>query len=655
MKVPIRHLLTCLAFCNYPALVVGSKLSPTEVMGKIEDVEVLFSKEGPTPVVLEHFDHIIKDVRLYLSSQVVDLGHNELNKSLTQLLFKRALIEISLKKEALAIADLQDVLKLDPLMKPAENKLVDILVSRGDFANLEQYLKDANISSDSPAWEAIKVFQHHWTLSEKLFKEKKFDECLKELNEVAVVSNNNYDVFELYLRASLELFKKDSLKKIKYLGEPEVRINKVIVSLLSKLIKINPVKNLQHYTLLSEFYLITEVQFDQAFKTVKNCLRIDNDFKACGELSKFYSKYAKFLQDLESYSINNGHVYPQLEVEHQSNFDKELNDLNFKEINDFLFHDAVKLTRAEQKRSLKVKTNFDYLTAKVKELGLSNSELLFNIDLTKLACESFIQIGDYKGGRAVCKLVKDKEFFPLAVPEIDQLLKKKDYQGAEKKLLHFNGYVRNTQLYKEKVRPIEEYQAKINQERQRQQQQQQQQQNYYRQQQQQQQQQQQRQQYQQFRQPQSKPKTDYYKILDIGRDADDKTIRKAYRTQTLKYHPDKYKGTDLTPEQIEHKMQDVNKAYEVLSDPELRERYDRGDDPNDPLNGGGQPQYRGSNGGQQFSFNFGNGGGGGGDFFQQFFGGMGGFGSSGGGAGNPFGTHHKVKIKKNKKTKKRGN
>ena len=642
MRVPIRHLLICLAVFDHPGLVVGS---PTDVTGKIEDAEILFSKEGPTPVVLQHFDHVINDVRSYLLSEAVDSGHNELNKSLTQLLFKRALIEISLKKEALAIVDLQDVLKLDPLMKPAENKLVEILVARGDFNNLEQYLRDASISSDSPAWEAIKVFQHHWALAESHFREKKFEECVQELNEVALVSNNNYEVFELYLKACLELFKRDSLQKIVYLDESGVSINKAIISLLLKLIKINPVKNLQYYALLSEFYLFIEVQFDQAFKVVKNCLRIDNDFKPCGDLAKFYSKYSGFLLDLESYSINNGHIYPELEVEHQSNFDKELTDLNFKQINDFLFHEDVKLSRAEQKKSSKVKTNYEYLIARVKEFGLSNGELLFDTDLTKLACESFIQIGDYKNGKSVCKDVKDKEFFPLAVPEIDQLLKKKDFQGAERKLLGFNGYVRNTKLFKDKLRPIEEYQARINQERQRQQQQQQQ--KFYKQ--------------QQQRQPQSKPKTDYYKILDIGKDADDKTIRKAYKAQTLKYHPDKYKGADLTPEQIEHKMQEINKAYEVLSDPELRERYDRGDDPNDPMSGGGgggggaQPQYRGSNGGQQFSFNFGNGGGGGfggGDFFQQFFGGMGGFGSGGGG-GNPFGTHHKVKIKKNKKTKKK--
>ena len=37
-------------------------------------------------------------------------------------------------------------------------------------------------------------------------------------------------------------------------------------------------------------------------------------------------------------------------------------------------------------------------------------------------------------------------------------------------------------------------------------------------------------------------------------------------------------------------MQDINQAYEVLADKELRERYDRGDDPNDPLGGQRQQQ-----------------------------------------------------------------
>ncbi|KGU28933.1 hypothetical protein MG7_02284, partial [Candida albicans P34048] len=83
-------------------------------------------------------------------------------------------------------------------------------------------------------------------------------------------------------------------------------------------------------------------------------------------------------------------------------------------------------------------------------------------------------------------------------------------------------------------------------------------------------------------------------------------------------------------------------------DPELRERYDRGDDPNDPM-GQSHPQWQPQGGGGQpnFNFNFGGGGGGGNQFFQQFFGGQG---FKFNGQGNPFGnSHQKVKITKNKK------
>ncbi|KAK9238715.1 hypothetical protein V1525DRAFT_400333 [Lipomyces kononenkoae] len=97
---------------------------------------------------------------------------------------------------------------------------------------------------------------------------------------------------------------------------------------------------------------------------------------------------------------------------------------------------------------------------------------------------------------------------------------------------------------------------------------------------------------------------DYYKVLGVSRDASDKDVKKAYRTKTKEFHPDKYRG-DLKPEQVEKKMAEINEAYEVLSTPELRERFDRGDDPNDNSQPGGGP-------------------GGFHPFFQQGFGGFGG-------------------------------
>jgi DnaJ family protein C protein 3 len=72
---------------------------------------------------------------------------------------------------------------------------------------------------------------------------------------------------------------------------------------------------------------------------------------------------------------------------------------------------------------------------------------------------------------------------------------------------------------------------------------------------------------------------DYYKVLGVSRDANEREIKKAYRKMTKKYHPDKYRG-ELSPEDIQKKMSSINEAYEVLSDPELKERFDNGDDPN---------------------------------------------------------------------------
>lgn len=80
----------------------------------------------------------------------------------------------------------------------------------------------------------------------------------------------------------------------------------------------------------------------------------------------------------------------------------------------------------------------------------------------------------------------------------------------------------------------------------------------------------------------------------------------------MKAHPDKGGSED--------KMAAVNEAYEVLSNEELRARYDAGDDPNDPMSGqGGQPFFQGA-----------------GPFAQFFQQGGGGFGSRGFQGGQQF-------------------
>ncbi len=116
---------------------------------------------------------------------------------------------------------------------------------------------------------------------------------------------------------------------------------------------------------------------------------------------------------------------------------------------------------------------------------------------------------------------------------------------------------------------------------------------------------------------------DYYKVLGVSRDADELQIKAAYRRMVKTAHPDKAHKQGISKEDAEKKMAAINEAYEVLSDPELKERFDRGDDPNDheqqrqnPFQGspfpGGHPfaHSHGGGGGQQFNFKFGGGAGG---------------------------------------------
>src|SRR3984885_9021844 len=65
--------------------------------------------------------------------------------------------------------------------------------------------------------------------------------------------------------------------------------------------------------------------------------------------------------------------------------------------------------------------------------------------------------------------------------------------------------------------------------------------------------------------------TDFYEVLGVARDADESTIKRAYRQLARKYHPDVAQDKSAA----ESHFKEINEAYEVLSDAQKRANYDR--------------------------------------------------------------------------------
>ncbi|XP_013769246.1 dnaJ homolog subfamily C member 3b isoform X1 [Pundamilia nyererei] len=93
-------------------------------------------------------------------------------------------------------------------------------------------------------------------------------------------------------------------------------------------------------------------------------------------------------------------------------------------------------------------------------------------------------------------------------------------------------------------------------------------------------------------------KRDYYKILGVSRSANKQEITKAYRKLAQQWHPDNFQS-EAEKKEAEKKFIDIASAKEVLTDPEMRQKFDAGEDPLDP-----ESQQGGGGGQQGWPFHF---------------------------------------------------
>lgn len=141
-------------------------------------------------------------------------------------------------------------------------------------------------------------------------------------------------------------------------------------------------------------------------------------------------------------------------------------------------------------------------------------------------------------------------------------------------------------------------------------------------------------------------KRDYYEVLGVEKNADEKTLKNAYRKLAIKYHPDKNRPEDVgeaAAKEAEEKFKEAAEAYGVLNDAEKRQRYDQFGHAG--VDGNGAGGFGGFGGGMSMD-----------DIFSAFGdifggGGFGGFGGFGGGRSSGRrvnkGSDLRIKVKLN--------
>ena len=134
-------------------------------------------------------------------------------------------------------------------------------------------------------------------------------------------------------------------------------------------------------------------------------------------------------------------------------------------------------------------------------------------------------------------------------------------------------------------------------------------------------------------------KRDYYEVLGVDKNVSAEDLKKAYRKMAIKYHPDRQQGkSEAEKKEAEEKFKEAAEAYDVLSDPNKRARYDQFGFAGDQMGGG----FGGGMSMDDIFAHFG-------DIFGDFFGGGGGFASraNSGGSRVKRGSDLRIRVKIN--------
>ncbi|KAI0462358.1 hypothetical protein LJB42_004448 [Komagataella kurtzmanii] len=555
---------------------------------KIDSLSQRFSQFGPTSSISKEYDNLLDELLIYRHHVNDPSESNEIDSMLAHLYYSKGLIDLSFSKEISCSEMFRKCLEYGPSRKACRDKLVELYIKQAKFKELEEILGSTQL--DSAVFDQKKNFNHLVSQAEKYVLKKKFEDSVSTLNKLIDISPLCDEIRYLRIycvinsqdipyQSKLDMLLEDYVvlaQNGKYSSSP--RNLKIFNPKLKKLFKGED--DLDVLVNLYKLRLFGKSNFSQASKMLQKCLRIDNDYKAAQLYTKVNVKLARDFELFDKALLYISAV--DSEDEGTSIAECQLSSKEWTSLYEFLLNSEklIKLKPRQiaqlgyEKKGLGL-NNFDFLLKLGRDFSkdfkfrededLLRQNLLKN-NLERVMVESMAQSNNFaRHKNLLTKICQDKTPKPLAceIPKLDYLISTNTDSNMRQAYEILNRYpkiTKKTHLWKQRYSRVEKV---IQQQRQHQQQHQQ----------------------QQYRQPSQQkvtPKNDYYKILDVSRDADEKTIKKAFRKKIKEFHPDKYKG-DLKSHELEDKMAEINNAYEVLSNEKTREKYDKyGEDPNDP-------------------------------------------------------------------------
>ncbi|GMM32253.1 Jem1 protein [Martiniozyma asiatica (nom. inval.)] len=560
----------------------------------LEEVDADFKVNGASLEILEKYDFVIKDLQ------------NSNDSRLSSVYYKHGLINYALNRDKIAWEDYLHCIN----QKKCLEQFIDLSFKIGKVEELGHYLQTASGElGDVVRSGKLKVenYNNNMISLNNLITQGSFDEADDLSYKLLQEGPHNINI--LKQREFILVHKNKNSSGV----EIDERI-KELVEVYSKLVKSG---DLESYGKLARIQLFKGGQSETG-RLIKDCLRLDNDFADCRALARINIKLQKITDLIKMVDDYYSSVYVELEEDAQGDLEwikeKEPSVEDWKQINQSLFHSEkkIKMKNIIDRNAFEgvdvdsAKTNFEIIIQlyiiTMEKFGFQENSLItspYLVNLFKLSKESYMQIGDlaklktdnnvltHPYYKKIQEIINKKDVVDVAI-ELDKALKKRNIEKLESILSTLSNTMKSTKLIQQRIEKINRLKEQ-NQDHS--QQHQQGGQRFY------------QQQYQ--RAPASKPKpaNDYYKVLGVERDADASTIKKAYREQMRKNHPDKMKGSELSEEEIENKVALINNAYEVLSDSDKKREYDEfGNDPNDPENDRRQHQYRAQQQQQQQGF-----------------------------------------------------